>query len=889
MPRCKAEAGACLQASGAMALLGLMVLASQVLGVQSQSATSSTALSEARNCMLNGGKLNLFRPLDGSRHWPRCLVNEGCPMGSTEIYSTCVNPIVNGAAMELALTLHAPCTDCVMDNGMELAGKLWLALCAALQVPLQETKASVLLMGQHLWDEYPLQHFSLQKAGEGPLVSNYGGTLVTTARDVGYSWDFFMAVRIHTSRVDPGDPALGDLLANFNRPLLEILGQTDGVNVFESRSRATLQVTGLDYLSAVYKVHGLRWGEDPPIQLPHESASPPSPPPSPPPPPPITTPTTSTSTTRTTEAATATTIETTSAGVRCQCHSSWLGDGMCDHYCNTEECGWDAGDCWEYNFGTTSEEYSQASPGDDGTSSYQWPNGYYSASTSELPAYPGSDNPGANDHSTVISLSADNDDGALHVTASSDGLQWYIDKVDKDYAESTPVSPWFIVGIVVLVGCIVPTVCFLARNPKKKTRDAEDASSKYRATQYGWQDEERSGSKEAMRQSNYSTSTTDSGGHQNWPNSPAWTTYGSPVKDAKIHPEPDLEDPEEIRNSQGDWRKKKKSSKSPSAQQQGLRSSEAQFWQKAEQPQPPGSSNWYARQAEIKLQRQKEADDKRKEEAQREKAETEEWQQQWRQAYREKESEAQRQKEERKRRQKQEEAEEKSRREAEERQRRRQQQEEDWKRQEDELRKRQQQEQEAARRRQQDEQRNKEETAQREARQRQEQQQKKQQERAEKESRRKQGGGGFGGGLFGRWGRAAGRAASEPPPQDRRSSSAGNANGQGNNFTKFPGGSNPGASSTPAPSAEDKKRAANEEAERKEREKAAQAANQKADSLLNSVMKQLDDTKNSSQEERKKVFRELQRQLHPDKNLDNQEAANIAFQKLMERRGSYLA
>lgn len=40
--------------------------------------------------------------------------------------------------------------------------------------------------------------------------------------------------------------------------------------------------------------------------------------------------------------------------------------------------------------------------------------------------------------------------------------------------------------------------------------------------------------------------------------------------------------------------------------------------------------------------------------------------------------------------------------------------------------------------------------------------------------------------------------------------------------------------------------------------------------------------------ERKKAFRELQRLLHPDKNRSCQEAAKIAFQMLMDRRGSFL-
>eukprot|EP00931_Biecheleriopsis_adriatica_P066606 TRINITY_DN40925_c0_g1_i1.p1 TRINITY_DN40925_c0_g1~~TRINITY_DN40925_c0_g1_i1.p1 ORF type:complete len:201 (+),score=58.66 TRINITY_DN40925_c0_g1_i1:812-1414(+) len=39
---------------------------------------------------------------------------------------------------------------------------------------------------------------------------------------------------------------------------------------------------------------------------------------------------------------------------------------------------------------------------------------------------------------------------------------------------------------------------------------------------------------------------------------------------------------------------------------------------------------------------------------------------------------------------------------------------------------------------------------------------------------------------------------------------------------------------------------------------------------------------------RRKIFRDLQRQLHPDKNGRCSEAAKLAFQKLMDERGWYL-
>jgi len=54
-------------------------------------------------------------------------------------------------------------------------------------------------------------------------------------------------------------------------------------------------------------------------------------------------------------------------------------------------------------------------------------------------------------------------------------------------------------------------------------------------------------------------------------------------------------------------------------------------------------------------------------------------------------------------------------------------------------------------------------------------------------------------------------------------------------------------------------------------------------------MKTLEHARTQPLEERKKVFRDLQRQLHPDKNIDQADAAKLAFQRLMEQRASFLA
>eukprot|EP00930_Biecheleria_cincta_P022773 TRINITY_DN16572_c0_g1_i1.p1 TRINITY_DN16572_c0_g1~~TRINITY_DN16572_c0_g1_i1.p1 ORF type:complete len:503 (+),score=112.89 TRINITY_DN16572_c0_g1_i1:135-1643(+) len=50
----------------------------------------------------------------------------------------------------------------------------------------------------------------------------------------------------------------------------------------------------------------------------------------------------------------------------------------------------------------------------------------------------------------------------------------------------------------------------------------------------------------------------------------------------------------------------------------------------------------------------------------------------------------------------------------------------------------------------------------------------------------------------------------------------------------------------------------------------------------------MDRTRGLSLQERRKTFRELQRHIHPDKNLAEQDAAKLAFQYLMDNRNSFL-
>eukprot|EP00930_Biecheleria_cincta_P090908 TRINITY_DN8039_c0_g1_i1.p1 TRINITY_DN8039_c0_g1~~TRINITY_DN8039_c0_g1_i1.p1 ORF type:complete len:556 (+),score=74.28 TRINITY_DN8039_c0_g1_i1:2-1669(+) len=67
------------------------------------------------------------------------------------------------------------------------------------------------------------------------------------------------------------------------------------------------------------------------------------------------------------------------------------------------------------------------------------------------------------------------------------------------------------------------------------------------------------------------------------------------------------------------------------------------------------------------------------------------------------------------------------------------------------------------------------------------------------------------------------------------------------------------------------------------------AAEKRARSLIVDIMKKLDLTQHCPLEQRKIVFRSLQKIFNPDNNLECQDSVHQAFQKLMERRERYLS
>lgn len=580
----------------------------------------SAALAEARSCIVNGGRLNLFRPRHGSQHFPRCVRHESCPSGSTEVHHTCVAPAISNEAVEITLTLHAPCSSCQADNGLDLSSKLWLAVAASLQVPLHETKASALLVKKEQWQYNPLQHFTISKVGEQPWGRN-PGRLAFSAADVGMAWDLFVAIRIHTSRIDSGDAVLAQLLVSHAGPILEVLGQNSGVQVFEINAKKTDQVNNLHPLEADFKFGDLPWGAKPPpiTEFPHYdygsgsdrmhpghvpgSPAPPSMPPTLPAAAETLHPTTTMPTTFYSSTARPKPLLTTIS--RCQCPTTWLRDGVCDRLCYTKACNWDAGDCESSAF--ASREGAEASR-DAVTTSIVWPNGFYQASTSAttLPSYMRNSR---TYQSSVVTLEADTDSlGNLHVIASDGSSSWYADgTVEETYAGRFDGSPILLACFIFAICCLLPMICILARRGKRS--QTSPGSERGSSLQRDGQQEKRSGDDCSM----YSTSTTDSGCDF----AQSWNFSGSPTsKETKVHPEPDLENPPEggCQNNFSDWRMPKMKQaqfNSASAKQQGFRPRQHD-WQKPVHPQP--SNSWSDSQEEEKRQQRREKEEKLREE-----------------------------------------------------------------------------------------------------------------------------------------------------------------------------------------------------------------------------------------------------------------------------------
>lgn len=267
---------------------------------------------------------------------PICLRDKACPVGSVmSRSSSCVLPAAYGYAREIAFTLHHPCDQCASDEGVELAGQLMMSLAGLLRIPLEEISVGVLIMNAQLRAAYPLEHFVLHREGEHPLISTSRSTPSTSR------WDFFMAVRVHTSRLLETDSGLAVLLSSDPATLGRVMnfGQ---LHTFEVAQQLKADVHSVRGLIPVFKIKGLAWGEQPPSSSSSPSSGPaPAPRPS--------------GGDGSPSGGSNPSYSTSSMPPHCSpgCLLDMVGDRSCQPACNVGSCGWDNGDC-EYITGSTS-------------------------------------------------------------------------------------------------------------------------------------------------------------------------------------------------------------------------------------------------------------------------------------------------------------------------------------------------------------------------------------------------------------------------------------------------------------------------------------------------------------------------------------------------------
>lgn len=191
---------------------------------------------------------------------PICV--ESCPPGSEEVEHMCVAPKLGGwgeSAREILITLHVPCEDCV-DAQAALAGWLWLGIVRLLHVPLHETVASVFFVASDVRPEHRLEHFTWRAMREVPLIAEEG---LPRSGPVAGSWDFYLAIRIHTLRILEGNEEFEALMNRDARPLVQSLGATGSVYVFEAVSRKSYWVWDIEDLVPTFKARRHDWDKAP--------------------------------------------------------------------------------------------------------------------------------------------------------------------------------------------------------------------------------------------------------------------------------------------------------------------------------------------------------------------------------------------------------------------------------------------------------------------------------------------------------------------------------------------------------------------------------------------------------------------------------------------------
>eukprot|EP00928_Gymnodinium_smaydae_P021690 TRINITY_DN18491_c0_g3_i1.p1 TRINITY_DN18491_c0_g3~~TRINITY_DN18491_c0_g3_i1.p1 ORF type:complete len:1054 (-),score=193.41 TRINITY_DN18491_c0_g3_i1:208-3369(-) len=318
----------------------LLALALALLSA-ARGAGASQALAQARACQVTGRTVDLYG--QGRTTPAGCLPHgAACPIGSAEVLQQCVARPGADGLREIAITLHVTCTLCGGDGGVDYGGSLLISVARLLRVPMQEIAVSLLLMSTGLRQVRPLQHFVLVVPGDSPPRTP-GGVVQGKAE----AYDLFVAMRIHTSRLQSGDVGLQALRNKDSGPLNTIMGYPGLVQVFEAYDNYAPHLRSIRNLQPQFKLEGLQWNEQPaeaqraPTRRPtaqptlhpmlqKTEAPTPAPPSLAPTPAPTAVPTPA---------------ARPSEGQYCGCSQKWLGDGVCQYICNTAACWYDLGDC----------------------------------------------------------------------------------------------------------------------------------------------------------------------------------------------------------------------------------------------------------------------------------------------------------------------------------------------------------------------------------------------------------------------------------------------------------------------------------------------------------------------------------------------------------------
>eukprot|EP00931_Biecheleriopsis_adriatica_P057004 TRINITY_DN33807_c0_g1_i2.p1 TRINITY_DN33807_c0_g1~~TRINITY_DN33807_c0_g1_i2.p1 ORF type:complete len:824 (+),score=182.64 TRINITY_DN33807_c0_g1_i2:93-2564(+) len=177
-------------------------------------------LHRAEHCLTAGLVLDLHA-LKGAGL--RCVPRGSCPNGAVEAFGCCASP-QGSAWRDVALTLQILCSSCDEDQ-VGIARAAWLAVALALQIPMQEMRAAMLRVpGDLSRNRFP--HWILREQQEAPLLRGSRQMSSRTAAPV----HNFVTLRIKTARLlDKHGPQalLGDASDFFQ----QLVGLTSGLQL----------------------------------------------------------------------------------------------------------------------------------------------------------------------------------------------------------------------------------------------------------------------------------------------------------------------------------------------------------------------------------------------------------------------------------------------------------------------------------------------------------------------------------------------------------------------------------------------------------------------------------------------------------------------------------